>query len=327
MKNYFPEKVRGHKLETLGKKPLADLAKLCFTAACEGIVLVRNENEALPIKKGSRVSVFGRLQEEYYDMGTGSGGGVHPLYKTKILSSLRERSDITINEDLAKIYADWSAENPFEQGAWFKPFSQKEMPIDASTVKEARKNSDFALILLGRIAGEGKDSVAEPGSYFLSETEEDMIKKVCAEFDKVCVFLNIGSIMDMSWVEKYKPASVVCGWQCGQEGGAASVAVLMGDACPSDKLNDTVALAIDDYPSTKNFGDENKNVYAEDIYVGYRYFETFAPDKVQYPFGFGLSYTTFDIAYQSVAHTDKAMEFSFAVTNTGKVTGKETVQV
>ena len=327
MKNYFPQKLKGHNLETLGAKPLAAFARICNKVAGEGVVLLKNDKETLPVKAGSFISVFGRFQEEYYDMVTGSGGGVHPLYKTKILPSLRERDDVTINEELAKIYADWSAENPFENGAWIKPYSQKEMPLDAKTVKKARKNSDIALIIIGRTAGEDRDSAAIPGAYYLSELEEDMIAKVCREFDKVCVFLNIGSIMDMSWIEKYNPSAVLCGWQCGQEGGAAAVSTLMGDYNPSGKLSDTVAYTLEDYPSSANFGDQNKNIYAEDIYVGYRYFETFAPDRVQFPFGFGLSYTTFEITHKKTEHTDNAIEFSFSVKNTGERAGKEVVQV
>ena len=327
MKSHFPETIKGYKLEALSKKPLAEFAHTCYKVAQEGVVLLKNDNDTLPIKKGSCVSVFGRIQEQYYGMGTGSGGGVHPIYKTDILSSFRKRDDATINEKLAKLYSDWSAEHPFEDGGWIKPFSQKEMPLDEKTVKEARKCSDFALIIIGRTAGEDRDSKAEAGSYYLSELEEDMIQKVCREFEKVCVFLNIGSVMDMSWVEKYNPSSVVCGWQCGQEGGAAAVSVLMGDSSPCGKLSDTIAYRVEDYPSTANFGYENKNRYVEDIYVGYRYFETFAPDAVQYPFGFGLSYTTFEIAHKKTEHKDNAIEFTFSVKNTGAVAGKEVVQV
>ena len=241
MKSYFPKTLKGYALDELTKTPLSDFANLCNKVAREGMVLLKNDNGTLPIKKGACVSVFGRIQEQYYGMGTGSGGGVHPVYKTDILSSFRKRDDVTLNEKLAKIYADWSAEHPFEDGGWTKPFSQKEMPIDEATVKEARQLSDTALIIIGRTAGEDRDSKAEAGAYYLSELEEDLIQKVCKQFEKVCVFLNIGSVMDMSWVKKYDPSAVVCGWQCGQEGGAAAVSVLMGDSNPCGKLTDTFA--------------------------------------------------------------------------------------
>lgn len=327
MKSYFPEKALGLTLSELTSRPLPQFAAVCKRTAEEGMVLLKNENGVLPIKSGSVISVFGRIQEQYYGMGTGSGGGVNPLYKTDILSSFRKRGDVTINEKLAKIYTDWSAEHPFEPGGWYKPFSQVEMPLDDATVKEASENSDMALIIIGRTAGEDRDSIPERGSYYLSEAEEEMIKKVCAAFDKVCVFLNTGSIMDMSWAEKYKPSALVCGWQCGQEGGEASVSLLMGDVCPCGKLPDTVAYRLEDYPSTANFGDLDINVYAEDIYVGYRYFETFAPEAVQFPFGFGLSYTDFEISFVNAQRRNDSFEFSFSVKNVGKVSGKEVVQL
>ena len=122
---------------------------------------------------------------------------------------------------------------------------------------------------------------------------------VCEHFEKSIVLLNVGSIIDMKWVEKYDPAAVLYVWQGGQEGGNGVLDVLNGAHSPSGKLTDTIAYDLSDYPSTPNFGDEKRNLYVEDIYVGYRYFETFAKEKVLYPFGFGLSYTTFSIDVDS----------------------------
>lgn len=329
MKSMFPEKVKGYTLEKLSGRPLAGFAKICNKTAREGIVLLKNKNDVLPIAKGSRISVFGRIQERYYAMGTGSGGGVHPLYTTDILSSLRERKDVTVNEELAEIYSCWIAEHPFDNsnGGWIKPISQEEMPLSEEIVAKAAKASDFALIIIGRTLGEDMDSRAEAGAYYLSKAEEDMIKKVRAAFKKVCVFLNVSAIIDTSWAEKYDVDALVYGWQGGQEGGSAAVSVLMGDYTPCGKLADTIAYRLCDYPSDKNFGNTDKNAYQEDIYVGYRYFETFAKDAVQYPFGFGLSYTSFEILHTGTSHTDGAIEFSFAVKNTGSFSGKEVVQV
>ena len=142
----------------------------------------------------------------------------------------------------------------------------------------------------------------------------------------------MSNIIDLSWIndEEYNGSikSVIIVWQGGMEGGTAVVDVLSGAETPSGKLADTIAYSIEDYPSTKNFGNEFKNLYEEDIYIGYRYFETFAPDKVQFEFGYGLSYTTFDIETQTVKEKTDSIELNVKVTNTGdKFAGKEVVQV
>ena len=155
----------------------------------------------------------------------------------------------------------------------------------------ARRN-DVSLVVIGRTAGEDQDNNAKAGSYCLTETEEDMIRRVCEVSERTVVVLNVGNIIDMSWVEKYRPQAVLYVWQGGQEGGNGVADVLTGKVCACGKLTDTIAADIKDYPSTENFGDPFKNYYKEDIYVGYRYFETFAKDKVLYPFGYGMSYTT-----------------------------------
>ena len=327
MKSFFPKTVLGHDLDKLTKAPLEEFARACNRVAREGMVLLKNDKDTLPFAPGSKISVFGRMQEYYYAMGTGSGGGVHPAYTTDILSSLRERDDVSINEDLASVYESWSKSNPFEKGGWIKPLSQPEMPIDDATVSAAAASSDAALIIISRTAGEDRDSKAIPGGYYLSELEEDLISKVCAKFEKVCIFFNVGSVMDMAWVEKYNPSAVIYGWQCGQEGGSAAVSVLMGDSSPCGKLADTIPYRLEDNPSTANFGNDDKNYYAEDIYLGYRYFETFAPDTVQYPFGFGLSYTKFETEHIATDASDKKITFSFKVKNIGGRLGKEVVQV
>ena len=191
-----------------------------------------------------------------------------------------------------------------------------------------------AIVVIGRTAGEDRDAKAEKGSYFLTDTEEDMLAKVCAAFEKVAVLLNIGSVMDMEWVERYAPQAVLCVWQGGMEGGHGAADVLMGRVNPCGKLPDTIAHSIDDYPSTRNFGGDTTDNYEEDIYVGYRYFETFAKDKVLYPFGFGLSYTKFSIENISVERGSAEQEedcsrikVSLTVRNAGDTAGREVVQV
>ena len=165
------------------------------------------------------------------------------------------------------------------------------------------------------------------GSYCLTETEEDMIRRVCQVSKRTVVVLNVGNIIDMSWVKKYHPQAVLYAWQGGQEGGNGVADVLTGKVCACGKLTDTIAQSIEDYPSTENFGDPFKNYYKEDIYVGYRYFETFAKDKVLYPFGYGLSYTSFGIKAEILKNSEEELTVAAEVVNTGAVKGKEVVQV
>ena len=264
--------------------------------AAEGIVMLRNEGQVLPLVKGEKIALFGRGQFNYYKSGTGSGGLVNTSYVTGIREALKE-SSFVLNEKLQAVYEAWLKENPYDAGAGWagEPWFQKEMPLTKELVDEAKKESDTAVIVIGRTAGEDQDNKAEAGSYLLTEAEEEMLSLVCASFTRTVVLLNVGNIIDMKWVERYQPAAVLYVWQGGQEGGNGVLDVLEGTVTPSGKLTDTIARDIADYPSTGNYGDEKRNVYQEDIYVGYRYFETFAKDKVLYPFGFGLSYTTFAV--------------------------------
>ncbi len=300
--------------------------------AAEGIVMLRNEGQVLPLGKGEKIALFGRGQFNYYKSGTGSGGLVNTSYVTGIREALKE-SSFVLNEKLQAVYEAWLKENPYDAGAGWagEPWFQKEMPLTKELVDEAKKESDTAVIVIGRTAGEDQDNKAEAGSYLLTEAEEEMLSLVCASFTRTVVLLNVGNIIDMKWVERYQPAAVLYVWQGGQEGGNGVLDVLEGTVTPSGKLTDTIARDIADYPSTSNYGDEKRNVYQEDIYVGYRYFETFAKDKVLYPFGFGLSYTTFAVEAKletaGSADADTSAVISAQVTNTGAVAGKEVVQV
>ncbi len=172
-----------------------------------------------------------------------------------------------------------------------------ELSIDAATAKKAAANSDTAIVVIGRAAGEDRENKLEKGSYYLTDEETALLDLVTAEFDKVIVLLNCGSIMDMAALDAYgdKISALLYVWQSGMESGNALADVLSGRVSPSGKLTDTIARDYYDYPSAKDFGGKDYNFYTEDIYVGYRWFETFAKNRVLYPFGFGLSYTDFTI--------------------------------
>ena len=310
------------------KLDLERYAALARQATAEGCVLLENEGQALPFREGERVAVFGRMAFHYYKSGLGSGGLVNTRYVVGILDALKDCKEIRLDEKLMGIYEDWIRENPFDEGqGWGRvPWCQKEMEVTDEMLGCARDN-DVSLVIIGRTAGEDQDNNAGPGSYCLTETEEDMIRRVCQVSKRTVVVLNVGNIIDMSWVEKYHPQAVLYAWQGGQEGGNGVADVLTGKVCACGKLTDTIAQSIEDYPSTENFGDPFKNYYKEDIYVGYRYFETFAKDKVLYPFGYGLSYTSFGIKAEILKNSEEELTVAAEVVNTGAVKGKEVVEV
>ena len=310
------------------KLDLERYAVLARQATAEGCVLLENEGQSLPLREGERVAVFGRMAFHYYKSGLGSGGLVNTRYVVGILDALKDCKEIRLDEKLMGIYEDWIRENPFDEGqGWGRvPWCQKEMEVTDEMLGCARDN-DVSLVIIGRTAGEDQDNNAGPGSYCLTETEEDMIRRVCQVSKRTVVVLNVGNIIDMSWVKKYHPQAVLYAWQGGQEGGNGVADVLTGKVCACGKLTDTIAQSIEDYPSTENFGDPFKNYYKEDIYVGYRYFETFAKDKVLYPFGYGLSYTSFEIKAEILKNSEEELTVAAEVVNTGAVKGKEVVQV
>lgn len=316
-------------------KYIVDMDKYALLArktVAEGAVLLENHHNALPLKQGEKISIFGRIQFDYYKSGTGSGGLVNTRYVVGILDALKEE-DIQLNEELLHTYESWIEEHPYDYGqGWAQePWCQEEMPLTEDIIDQAKKFSETAIVILGRTAGEDKDAGAEQGSYLLTDREEDMLRRVCENFDRVIVLLNVGNIIDMKWVSRYQPSAVLYVWQGGMEGGHGVADVLMGRISPCGKLADTIANDITDYPSTENFGGEDGNCYAEDIYVGYRYFETFAKDKVSYPFGYGLSYTKFEIetlsVHREISEDGGSVRLQVAVTNIGDYTGKEVVQV
>ncbi|WP_238650588.1 glycoside hydrolase family 3 C-terminal domain-containing protein [Paenibacillus piscarius] len=319
--------------------PLEGFAEFSRKVAAEGAVLLKNEGQVLPLGNGDSIAVFGRIQVNYYRSGTGSGGSVHVAYTTNLLDGLRSKKNISVNETLAAAYEEWIVHNPFDDGGkvWAgEPWNQKEMPLTDELVKQARSQSDKAVVVIGRTAGEDQDNADTPGSYRLTEDEKAMLKQVTAHFEQTVVVLNVSNIIDMSWVDDaayvHPISAVIYSWHGGMEGGNAIADVLAGEVTPSGKLTDTIAYSIEDYPSTKNYGNEFKNLYEEDIYVGYRYFETFCPEKVQYEFGYGISYTTFKLETEEAKLVEqegvKQIEIGVTVTNTGTTyAGKEVVQV
>ena len=213
------------------------------------------------------------------------------------------------------------------------PAKTVEPPLPDALLEQAKAFTDTAIISICRFSCESLDRTGTPfdGDFFLSREEAAMVERVTNTFSNVIVVLNTGGIMDTGWFYQNDriPAALLA-WQGGMEGGFAIADILCGDVCPSGRLNDTIAVDFDAYPSSAHFNDSEDFVeYTEDIYVGYRYFETIpgASEKVYYPFGFGLSYTSFSMTELACGVLDDDFTAKATVTNTGNCAGKQVVQV
>ncbi|MBO5934292.1 MAG: glycoside hydrolase family 3 protein [Clostridia bacterium] len=315
--------------EITSELTVPEIVPVARQMAAEGIVLLKNENKTLPVCEDETVAVFGRTAVDYFTVGYGSGGDVIPPYKSGLMAGLRQ-NNVRIEENLASVYDTWchDKKNVPDEGFWGHwPMSYPEMPLKETTVSDAAKNADKALVVIGRAAGEDRENLLKKGSYYLTDREVKMLDLVTKHFKKVCVILDCGNIIDMSRIASYgdKISAIVYAWQGGMESGYALADVLTGKVTPSGKLTDTIAVNYESYPGNEDFGGRKFNAYTEDIYVGYRYFETFAKDKVLYPFGFGLSYTDFELKTECENDGNEII-VKTQVTNTGTYSGKQVVQ-
>ena len=313
--------------QALGKpEPRKEMSDACRRAGAEGTVLLKNDG-VLPLSKTGSTAFFGRVQRDYFYVGYGSGGDVNPDYLVSPMDALEARGDIAYDKALADRYRLWCQANlppVMDWGQW--PTCHPEMPLSEEAVQAAAQRNDAAVVILGRAMGEAMDNRPVPGGYYLTEAEKALLAQVTGAFRKVCVVVDAGNIMDLSWVEAYPIGALVYAFQGGMESGNALIDVLYGDAQPGGRLTDTVPRHYEDAPSYGHFGSRDFNEYREDIYVGYRYYETFAQDKVLYPFGFGLSYTTFRV--ESAAEVWQTnWDLRIQVTNTGSRPGRQVVQV
>ncbi|MBO4882683.1 MAG: glycoside hydrolase family 3 protein [Lachnospiraceae bacterium] len=317
-------------------------------AVAEGVVLLKNKDNVLPLKKGTKAALFGRIQSHYYKSGTGSGGMVN-AGKVWTVPEALESEGIILNEDLKAVYAEFDKNHPYDMGAGFgaEPWSQEEMVLDKSVADKAAGESEVAIVLIGRTAGEEQDYADKKGAYRLSDTEAEMLRTVRGAFDKMIVLMNVSAVLDMTDIEEADPDAIMYIWQGGEVGALGAADVIVGNVSPSGKLTDTIAKRIEDTPAFPNFGSTEYNCYSEDIYVGYRYYSTFQKDAPLYPFGYGLSYTTFEISpvgialegsvdamcdrelilEKDIADKDFRIIADIEVKNTGNFPGKEVVQV
>lgn len=304
--------------------------QLSREAAGEGCVLLKNDNQLLPLKTGAKVAVFGKAQIDYVKGGTGSGD-VTVSYVRNIYEGLKLKNDrVKVIDALSLFYVDY-VNKQYEDGAEIGMLEEPEIPKEL--LQSASEQTDTAIITINRKSGEGHDrkNDGEDKYFVLSDTEKEMIENVCANFKHVIAVLNVGAMIDTSWFalnDKIEAALMI--WQGGMEGGLAAADILVGDINPSGKLVDTCAREFNDYPSSEGFHESEDYVkYTEDIFVGYRYFETVPGKKecVVYPFGYGLSYTSFEIASPTVFDNGKKIFIVVDVINIGDYAGKEVVQV
>lgn len=326
---------------------------LSRAAAADGMVLLKNEGQVLPFSDGKKVAVFGTGCVDYVKGGGGSGD-VTVAYVRSLLEGLRikeREGKITLLPELGAFY-EKAVEEQYAQG--IMPGLTEEPEIPTELLQKAVTFTDTALICICRFSGEGWDrtigedaqqenipglddgalarsaSIFEHGDFYLSAAEQRMVEQVSGQFEHTVVVLNVGGMVDTVWFQdEPKIEGALLAWQGGIEGGLAAADILVGDVNPSGRLVDTFAKRLEDYPSSANFHESDDYVeYTEDIYVGYRYFETVpgAADKVNYPFGFGLSYTEFETEFKKAA-LGETITIDVVVTNVGKKAGKEVVQL
>ncbi len=335
-----------------------DHIALSREAAAEGMVLMKNDGNVLPIPTGKKVALFGKGCVDYVKGGGGSGD-VTVAYVRSLLEGMRckvREGKTEIYEPLAAFYEQGTAAQ-YAEG--IVPGMTEEPEVPAELLAGAKAFTDTAVISICRFSGENWDrtveqsegdaphisefqegeaglltraaKVFERGDFYLSAAEQRMIDLVKANFEKVIVVMNVGGVVDSTWFkEDDRIQSVLMAWQGGMEGGLAAADLLLGDVNPSGRLADTFAKRLADYPSSYNFHESEYYVeYTEDIYVGYRYFETIpgAAEKVNYPFGYGLSYTEFEVEENRASMTAKGIEVLCTVMNVGTRAGKEVVQL
>ena len=328
-------------------------------AATEGMVLLKNNNKALPLAEGEKIALFGKATIEYIKGGGGSGD-VHCPYIRNVFEGFKAKEKdgkVQIYMPLVDFYKDYvekeSVNIPTQEqinATWdivnamefctkrddmtydtFASMHVKEPAVPAELIKAASEWADTAVITLSRFSAEGVDRRPQGGDYYLSDIEKDLISAAGKLFKKVIIVINSGATVDCEFIaENDDVDGILFGWQGGMEGGSAIADILCGDINPSGKMADTIAKSYDCYPCKEEFWESFKYIdYSDDIFVGYRYFETIpgAKDYVRYPFGFGLSYTEFDISGRVCCESDGKIIAVATVKNIGSVAGKEVIQL
>ncbi len=327
-------------------------ASLSRKAAGEGMVLLKN-NGALPLKKDVKIALFGKATIEYIKGGGGSGD-VHTAYIRNVFDGFCEK-DVSVFLPLIDFYKDyvkkesvhiptqeeidatWSVVNAMDfcqkrDDMTYDTFASmhvKEPVVPNDLIEAAADFADTAIVTLSRFSAEGVDRRPIEGDYYLSQIEKNLLDELGRRFKTIIVVINSGATLDCEYfAENDTVSALLFSWQGGMEGGSAIADIIMGDVNPSGKMVDTVAKSYDCYPSKEDFWECFEHLdYSDDIFVGYRYFETLNKGAVRYPFGFGLSYTRFELSGKVCCESEGKILAVVDVKNTGDVTGKEVVQL
>ena len=308
--------------------------ELSKNAAKEGMVLLKNQEGLLPLARGAKIALFGKGSFDYVKGGGGSGD-VTVEYTVNLYEGLKKMNGHgDVFEELAEYYHSYVQEQ-YDAGCLPGQLVEPELP-EALCIK-ARCFTDTAILSISRFSGEGWDrhlkghEMFENGDFYLSNAERTMVEKVKKHFPRIIVVMNVGGMVDTQWFYNDDSiGAVLMAWQGGMEGGTAAAELMCGYGNPCGKLVDTFAKTLEDYPSTENFHESEDYVdYTEDIYVGYRYFETIpgAAERVNYPFGFGLSYTKFEWTVNQLQHCGDSFILKATVRNVGNYAGREVLQV
>ena len=325
------------------KPDLKSHAAVARKAAEEGIIMLRNENNTLPLKGNEKVALYGITSVDFFGIGTGSGE-VNTEYITNMQTAMTA-AGFTLDKDLAEYYRlCYATQTATEKmnGSAIDKRHREEPSVSIKAIERQAQGNDVAVFVLGRISGEGADRVVKD-DFELTAIERELLQNISLNYHKlgkkVVVVLNtVGVIETASW--KHLVDVIILPWSPGQEGAYAVADVLTGKVNPSGKLPMTFPVNYMDVPSSMNFPyiwdmtngkkGERKNVdftdYEEDIWVGYRYFQT-KDVEVSYPFGYGLSYTTFAYSKPTVKANNDGITATVTVTNTGKVAGREVVEL
>lgn len=335
-------------------------AKVCKRVADEGVVLLKNDAGALPVSRDQQIALFGTTSYDFIAGGTGSGDVNRP-YVVDLMSGL-SNLEFNLDPEVDAFYKSYMEDEKVRRAringrnAWHIDRERAIEVIPVELIEKSSRTADVAVVTIGRVFGEGKDRNLHY-SYLLSDREQELIDRISEAFHtegkKVVVVLNVGGYVEIcSWQDKVD-AVLLC-WQPGQEGGNTVASALCGEVNPSGHLPSTMSVSYEMEPTAGNFPqiyadkpfnysyyrqisgrklpmdtvkDIDYTLYDEGIFMGYRYFNTYAPKDVAYPFGYGLSYTTFRFKDMSVEPAQEGWNVKVTVTNTGKVAGKDVVQV
>ena len=307
-------------------RPERDMAyekhdEIAICAAREGIVLLQNNNNVLPLKADETLNCFGKDQYIFRNTSTGASL-INPRWQANFHQAIEEHSSFMVNKAISELYSGLKNVEPSDE-----------------LLDEAKRVNDLGIIVISRVSGEFLDNKPIKGEYYLTDEEETIIRKVSAAFGRTIAIINSGYPIEMGWINKYGIDSVIYTGFAGMGAGFALMEILDGRTNPRGKLSDTWTFDYYDNPSAKNFinfkpedkipGEKDNGVhiyYEEDIYVGYRYFSTF-DKKVAFPFGHGLTYTSFETEVKEQKWDGNCLKVKIAVKNTGEYSGKEVMQL